>query len=498
MQPLLLLVACLCLCLSSCSLAWAQKDRNVVPASVTRGIVDGRSPDVLVALADSLDGLTGQVLLSSPNAARWLSTSGVPVEDVHVSDVSLRALNLLPTHKRTFAPAFLKTHPLSHARASAMVVIQGMSAETVQQSSLQAGAAVSVPLETRSFRADFTARLASLATGQPPRVHGVPSAQWVDPETGEIVFAYQDVAPSVPASLADAVQWAECVSYEPSAAQAMCAASASQDTATSVRVVDRSASVDVDAFLADGRIQEAFAAVTGVSTVVQFDNAASVSFWAELEFMWRVVGEQSVQEDAARTRSYAFVLTGLERVAAEVGRDSPAFHVYESVVAAFVKALLREVARIEQDSVINQVVVLQSQPAVPSVQVQLPLIATDVPGALYAQDRDPANAVVLCHEAVKAAKSHSGLHVYCFARDGQARASNQEKANRRRLLASDGAQATLGAGAGGEVKPADVQRWQIAAWLSIFMAFVLYFALYSVGFMELKQDSLLYSVLPSE
>jgi len=43
------------------------------------------------------------------------------------------------------------------------------------------------------------------------------------------------------------------------------------------------------------------------------------------------------------------------------------------------------------------------------------------------------------------------------------------------------------------VTSADIQSYQIILWMSLIMAFAVYWAAYAIGFMSFKKDTLLYS-----
>jgi len=388
---------------------------------------------------------------------------------------------------------------------------------------------------------------ASLVSGQLPSSHGIVGRQWRSKSTGGSVSAFNEAneygqvanladiisqsfhGQSVVVSFSSDWQQAKLHSVNPNSKQTSIALAINRESGDIENLHDSPithplthtreqmleslrgsgslfSSLPVSVSIRQDQVTVAFPSTWGTGndeTSFDLQAKADYAFFAELQYMYELPGllsSNGLQSDNSPDliSLTAASLTGLIE---KYGRESQEVRAAMHILNAALPKILNKYYTLYDDGVIGEVVLLGSHAAsfqTSDTRELLQALSSIMPKQDGIKDYFPSlylddtTATRLCsseHEVLPLTVQPYGYSVYCPWLSLATRKTSFA-IHPYVLMASSGAARNS---TNSTVTDSDIQIFQVVLWISIIMAYALYWAIYTIGFMSFKKDTLLYS-----
>jgi len=511
-----------------------------LPEDVRNGLFKGRSGDIVLK-PNNYNMASDRLAVFLDNAkGAFFAQSTEPVDATSVMNAVAGALGLPAPHPENGAPSVVAADFFNHASANILMAIESLGAETIERygmsklAELQKRGAVH-RLDFQSYPASSLALAASVATGQAPSQHGIVGRTWR--ANGRKVEAFSQDAHSLRANLADVLQQtfggkaltvaasadsqlarAFCTNPRLSGANDLCV-SLEQDLAMKAAGAKPLALTTEQVQRALKERSGVFGQLEGFSIVLSADGNTVVvqkgstraeydlrrkedsALFAELAFAVDLPAKLSESQWAPLIRdsvpdSYALIFSSLTGLVERYGRESVQFIMGARLLDAALPLAMDHLSALYPERAAAELLLLGSHDtAVDSLdkrQVRealrslLPQAAADASLFPHVYANLPSEQLSRVCDTLSVELGKLGYSTFCPT--GVPAASSFVSLDEK----SDARLRTLALSGDDNPTQAEIERYQVAMWTAIGLALVLFAAIYSIAFMEIRKDSLLY------
>jgi len=477
-----------------------------LPKDVREGYFAGRSGDIVLKSENTRDD--AMMMLFGKGAEKPTTGRASLYE---VADVVAWTLGVQPMSK-SFSASFLETDPFHMPKLDFVVAVESVGSADVNALAMPnmhrlSKKSTSVKLDSLPYPRDPVSLVSSAFMGQPPSVHGVVSAKYA--EDARQVSSIADIVKS---SFAQS----KVVSISGSKAQALSLATAGPARSIAYLASGQfkgenvPAGLDLSWSLDQGlknlKTSDLRYDANKKRIVVVLGNQRPVALSTEnpavrvllSECLFAPVAAQRMQQSSfAKDGSpdlLSFTITGISKVREAFGAKSDEF---KAALRVLDLTLPRVVSSMGSKDVAGQIVLLGSGASVSSARAasrelaRLPRGSASLSAAhsIHLMDRQgDLPAKMVCENVASSVReSADKVLAYCpglLSRQGSNVRFVEKKAHMK-------AQTATGAGEL-EVSDADVRKYHIVLWMSLFLAFWVAGASYVMAYMDFEKDNLIF------